>query len=300
VLVLSTVPLTIVVNSLRIAAVGILYPLIGPKVAEGFFHDFSGFLIFIVSLGILLGEMWLLKRLPGVAEETGPAGSSVATGAAAAASLPWIRGGGALLLLAGLLTVVRTVDFRERLPLARPLAGFPLQIGEWQGNRSAMEQPVLDSLKLSDYLLADFSNSRGETANLYVAYNESQRKGESSHSPASCMPGSGWVFEDSGPAMLPIGPRGEQHRVNRAFMQKSGEKLLVYYWFPQRGRVLTSMPELKLYAFWDALTHRRTDGALVRLITPLGAGEQPADAERRLVNFSRQAVPVLNTFLPGG
>ena len=49
---------------------------------------------------------------------------------------------------------------------------------------------------------------------------------------------------------------------------------MVYYWFPQRGRILTNAYELKLYAFWDALTRQRTDGALVRLITPVYEGEK--------------------------
>jgi len=298
-LVVSTLPLTIAVNSFRIASVGMLYPVFGPKVAEGFFHDFSGWLIFMVSLAILLGEMWLLKRLPGEAKEASPVRSGGVTAAGAGASHSLIRGGAALLLLAGLLTVVRTVDFRERLPLVRPLLGFPQTIGAWQGSRFAMDQASLDSLKLSDYLLADYRNSRSQTVSLYVAYNESQRKGESSHSPASCLPGSGWVFENSGLASLPLGPKGEGRQVKRAFMQKSGERLLVYYWFPQRGRVLTNLAQLKLYAFWDALTRRRTDGALVRLITSVSAGEEPADAERRLADFARAAVPVLNTFLPG-
>ena len=298
-LVASTVPLTVAVNSFRIATVGILYPIFGPKVASGFLHDFSGWLIFMVSLAILLGEMWLLRRLPGETGEVRPERTDeMAPDVAGGASLPWIKGGAALLLLVGLVSALRTIDFRERVPLARPLSGFPLSVGAWQGSRSAMDQASLEALKLSDYLLADYSNSRAETVSLYVAYNESQRKGESSHSPASCLPGSGWVFEDSAPAMLPIGPQGAERQVNRAFMIKSGERLLVYYWFPQRGRILTGMAQLKFYAFWDGLTRHRTDGALVRLITPVGSGEQPADAERRLTDFARQAVPTLTTFLP--
>ena len=75
--------------------------------------------------------------------------------------------------------------------------------------------------------------------------------------------------------------------------------MLVYYWFPQRGRVLTDLTQLKLYAFWDALTLHRTDGALVRLITPLDGGEQVAVAEERLRGFASRAVPILNSFLPG-
>ena len=63
VLFFSTIPITIFVNSFRIAATGVLYQFFGPSVAEGFFHDFSGWLIFMFTLGILLIEMWLLKKI---------------------------------------------------------------------------------------------------------------------------------------------------------------------------------------------------------------------------------------------
>jgi EpsI family protein len=77
-------------------------------------------------------------------------------------------------------------------------------------------------------------------------------------------------------------------RVRRALMEKNGVRQLAYYWFPQRGRILTNMFQLKAYAFWDALTRRRTDGALVRLITPVYETERFSDAgETRLQTFTR-------------
>jgi len=60
VVVMSTVPLSIITNSIRIALTGILYEMAGPKVAEGFFHGFSGWFIFMFSLAVLLGEMKVL------------------------------------------------------------------------------------------------------------------------------------------------------------------------------------------------------------------------------------------------
>ncbi|MBW1903525.1 MAG: exosortase [Deltaproteobacteria bacterium] len=60
VLVVSTIPISIVVNSVRIASVGILYQFWGQAVAEGFFHDFSGWFIFMSSFLILLLEMKVL------------------------------------------------------------------------------------------------------------------------------------------------------------------------------------------------------------------------------------------------
>ena len=84
----------------------------------------------------------------------------------------------------------------------------------------------------------------------------------------------------------------------RAFMEKSGYRQLSYFWFPMRGRILTNAWEMKLYTFWDALTRQRTDGALVRVITPVLPGEQVEDAEARLQGFTREIVPVLDGFLP--
>ena len=69
ILVLSTVPVAIVTNGLRIALTGILYQYWGAEVAEGFFHGFSGWLIFIFTLGVLLAEIWILRKIfPGPSE----------------------------------------------------------------------------------------------------------------------------------------------------------------------------------------------------------------------------------------
>ena len=173
-------------------------------------------------------------------------------------------------------------------------------MGEWIGDRKAMEQVFLDTLKLTDYSIVDYRDPKGKEINVYVAYNDRQTKGQSSHSPDSCLPGSGWEFHDSGTVVVPgTGGGGQPMRVKRALMEKNGVRQLSYYWFPQRGRILTSMYQLKAYAFWDALTRRRTDGALVRLITPVNESEQLSDAETRLQAFARDLVPVLDRFLPG-
>jgi EpsI family protein len=87
-------------------------------------------------------------------------------------------------------------------------------------------------------------------------------------------------------------------RVNKAFMEKGAYKQLSYFWFPQRDRVLTNAWQLKIYNFWDAFTRQRTDGALVRLITPLYPNEDLAQAEERLTDFAVAVVPVLNEYLP--
>jgi len=310
VLVLSAIPVTVFTNSLRIATVGFLYPAWGAKVAEGFFHDFSGWLIFMVSLAILLAEMWILgkifpepKRAAAVNESPVLSDGIPIEEKSSASQGRWRwppQSVVVVVLLLATLLVFRSVEFREKVPVSRPLAQVPLSMGEWIGDRKAMEQIFLDTLKLTDYSIVDYRDPKGKEINVYVAYNDRQVKGESSHSPDSCLPGAGWEFHDSGTVVLPVaGGDGKPMRVKRALMEKSGVRQLAYYWFPQRGRILTNMFQLKAYAFWDALTRRRTDGALVRLITPVYETEQLSDAETRLQMFARDLVPVLDQFLPG-
>ena len=82
-------------------------------------------------------------------------------------------------------------------------------------------------------------------------------------------------------------------------MQKGNEKQLVFYWFQQRGRIIVNEYLMKFYLFWDALTKHRTDGALVRLSTPIYKNEDIQEAQKRLVDFTERIAPILDEFIPG-
>jgi EpsI family protein len=206
----------------------------------------------------------------------------------------------AIVLLVPTLVLSQGIEFREKIPISRSLDQLPLQVGEWTGTRQGMEQRFVDSLDLSDYVIIDYRNSTGKSINLCVAYYESQRKGESIHSPATCLPGSGWLFREAEAITLSTpGQHRGSVKVNRAYMEKLGSKQLCYYWFSQRGRILSNAYQLKIFAFWDDLTKQRTDGALVRLITPVSESEELKEADARLQGFVRLIVPVLAEYIPG-
>ena len=335
--VLSSIPISIFVNGLRIASVGLLYPIWGPSVTEGFFHDFSGWAIFMISLGILLSELWLLdfvfkeKSVKPKAISESQKKENPASGIAQSAKLKaqekehgqkaqselqntfeksrGTRAGKlglfqpqfivAMVLLGATAAIAQTVNFREEVPIARSFHQFPLGIGSWTGQLQSMDQEFIDELDLSDYIMVNFRNGSNPSINFYTAYYESQRKGESIHSPSSCLPGSGWEFHQAGRVEIPLSkPDAHTIAVNRAVMSNVGLKQLSYYWFPMRGRIATTLWQVKLYNFWDALTRQRTDGALVRLITPIGRNEKVEEADARLQAFTRELVPVLDQFLP--
>ena len=308
----STVPLAIFTNSMRITLTSILYEVWGREVAEGFFHGFSGLLIFVFCIPVLLIEMKLLQYLPPSTFVSSSRRSSL--DAQASQGVPGLKRLKtsarrtilqplfivAVILLGGTLAVSQGIEFREKIPSKKPLNQFPLSVGEWAGVRQTLEQIFVDELDLSEYTIIEYRNSLGKNINFYVAYYESQSKGKSIHSPATCLPGTGWSFEQSGTVTIPLAsPHTTSMRVNRAFMRKGGYQELCYYWFPQRGRILTNAYQLKIFAFWDALTKQRTDGALVRLITTIDESESIEQAEARLQAFTREIVPELEVYIPG-
>ena len=308
ILVLSSIPLAVAVNSFRIATTGILYSFWGSEVAEGFFHDFSGWLIFMFTMPVLLLEMWILNMIGApIPKETLNVGEGANSPqqdeGLAIVRQPLLKGILqpvfllAVVLMVGTLVSSKSIEFRDKVPIKKPLDQFPLALDDWKGERQAMEQQFIDALHFSDYVMVDYRNPKGQNISFYVAYYESQRKGEGTHSPETCLPGSGWEFERSGLVSLHTG-KGQFMQVNRAFMIKGDVKQLVYFWFPQRGRILTSLYQVKLYSFWDALIKKRTDGALVRVITPLTGNESVETAEERLIDFVKLLNPQLEKFIP--
>ncbi len=308
---LSTIPLAILLNGLRIGLTGIAADTWGPAVSQGLSHEVSGWIVFAVSLVLLLGEMWLLggrKLFPrregaqvsappaeDASRQDAPTGEEKETG-----RFPGLfHAAAAVLLLAGTLALSHGIDFHQETPIKRSFSEFPLHIGPWEGSRQSLESDLVKVMNISDYILANYRDGDSDI-NFYVAYYETQSKHKSIHTPATCLPGNGWVFTDAGTVSVPVPGYGDGSiTVSRAQMHKNDMNQLVYYWFPQRGRILTNLYQLKLYAFWDALTRRRLDGALVRLITPVGKYESVEKAEERLRRFVRLVLPKLDEFIPG-
>lgn len=62
ILVFSAVPIAILTNAARVSGTGILSHYYGTQVADGFFHSFSGWAIYIVAFLLLFGVGWILDR----------------------------------------------------------------------------------------------------------------------------------------------------------------------------------------------------------------------------------------------
>jgi exosortase D (VPLPA-CTERM-specific) len=310
---LSTVPITILMNSFRIGVIGVLVDRYGVEQAEGFLHDFEGWVVFMACFALLLVECWLLHRLGGnrgsvrdaFSLETVPP-SAVTRSAVSGHRLSRSALGATLAAVLAVFPALILADRTEVIPDRSDFGSFPLQLGEWNGRRDRLESIYLDELQLDDYLLADYvspavqsGTSKSGVVNLYAAYYQSQRNGKAVHSPRSCLPGGGWQIENfEQRALNHIDRNGSPVRINRAVIQQGENKQLVYYWFQQRGRNITNEYLVKWYMFVDSIKRNRTDGALVRLVTPIGKGEAITAGDARLVEFSKRALPIMSSYLP--
>jgi len=307
ILFLSTIPITIFMNSFRIGIIGVLVEYYGIEMAEGFLHNFEGWFIFMACVLILFGEIWLLNRIFGAGGSVfdrfataprRPAGGP-ATPARGRLPRPYLASLAIVVLAAGASSFL--AERAAAVPERKVFATMPLLLDDWRGRELALDREIVAALKVSDFIMADFRRATDPAAvNFYVAYYNSQRKGESVHSPQACIPGDGWRIEDFGQRQLAeITAAGQPLTVNRVIIRKGDLQQLVYYWFPQRDRFLTNEYWVKWYIFWDALTRNRTDGALVRLVTPILGPDGIAAADRRLSGFAAVLFPRLTPFFPG-
>jgi len=275
--------------------------------AEGFLHDFEGWIIFLLCMALLFMEMWLFSRLSGkkVAFTELVLIPSEWSGNAKQPSPEVIFNKSILLLLAllfGAATLSHYIQGREDIiPMRKAFLNFPLHLGKWQGRNDYLSQTYLDGLKLTDYVIVNYAQAESASSiNFYSAYYQSQRKGVSVHSPKGCIPGDGWQITQFGQRYFPaIKLDGNAVQVNRAVIQKGESRQLVYYWFQQRGRIITNEYLVKWYLFYDAIAMNRTDGSLIRLVTSVGNAEDMEVADQRLQVFMKDLMPEMTAYVPG-
>ena len=302
---LSSIPITVLMNSFRIGMIGILVEYYGIEQAEGFLHDFEGWIIFMACMGVLFIEMAILAR---IGKNKKNLSDVLAIELPEPISKDCVRRENTVslvhyALIATLaLYAISTLYVQERddVILARSdFFEFPDKLGVWVGRKEKLESYILRSLKADDYIISNYQNNSGDAVNFYIAYYASQQAGSAAHSPRACIPGGGWQIKDLKTINVPeLKMAGQPLSTNRLLIKKGDYGQLVYYWFQQRDRIITNEYLVKWYLFLDALTKNRTDGALVRLTTMVGPGEDLLLADKRLIAFAKQVQPLMDQYIP--
>jgi EpsI family protein len=166
---------------------------------------------------------------------------------------------------------------------------------DWKGQELVLPEEAVHVLGVSDYTNRVYFEDAAPPVHLYIGYYASQRTGDTIHSPKNCLPGAGWEPILGGYATIPL-TEGQKIEVNNYVIQKELDKEMVFYWYQGRGRVIASEYAGKFWMVADAISRNRTDGAVVRLVTPMNDGE--AKARMRLISFAQSLCPDLDAIIP--
>jgi EpsI family protein len=186
----------------------------------------------------------------------------------------------------------------ESIVPSEPLSGVPETIAGLNGRDVPIDQEQLDVLGKGDFLSRVYAiGGKSGPVGLFIAYFASQRAGATMHSPKNCLPGSGWSFESSQYVTMKD-VSGTPHRVGEYIIANGDNRQFVIYWYQAHGRSVASEYQAKAYLVSDAIRTNRTDGALVRVTTPIyGTGGEQA-AKDRAEGFAGELMPQLPRFIP--
>lgn len=176
----------------------------------------------------------------------------------------------------------------------RPLSEFPSDIGISHSKDQPFEDQVVKAIGTDDYINRVYIGS-APPIELYIGYYKDQRSGDRIHSPKNCLPGSGWEPVHS--TRVQIGTvDGAPVVVNSYLVANGARQDMVLYWYQSHGRIVASEYVAKFWLVADALNHKATDGAMIRIWTTAADGETAAQA--RAVDFAQRVYPRVMEFLP--
>ncbi len=208
-----------------------------------------------------------------------------------------------ILLLSAAFTTLHLRGSVDRVPPSEELSLLPQTIDAWTGEDVPITQETLLVLGDGRFLNRIYTHSTplSTVANppisLFIGYFPTQRTGQSIHSPQNCLPGAGWTFASAQTIYLEQ-PQLKNYAVGEYVITNGTYKQVVLYWYLAHGRSIANDYVAKAYMMADAVRWNRTDGALVRLVTPLQPDESLPSAQARLIKFADRLVPILPRFIP--
>jgi len=294
ILVISSVPVVLLCNMLRIIMTGILAAKY-PELSKGFFHLFSGEVIFLLGIGIILLLAFFLREKDTQEDNKIERLDSK--------DLEYDKTPGtnkdpliAPILLMAILAVNLFVTKVEAVPLLRPLENFPQRIdGFQQVSIQQLDDNIKKILGVDHYIWKTYAFKNGYKLMLYVGYFEDQKEGAMIHSPKHCYPGGGWHPLSAKTIKIAIPAIQKDITINEYILTKNNNKKLVYYWYQSRGRTIANEYIDRIYMILDSLLRHRSDGALVRISGP---AENLEEAKRIQKKFIQEVYPILLKYLP--
>ncbi len=293
---LLIIPLSIFINVIRIFFAGLCVVYGRPELVANMFHDFTGWLAFIVA-GLILYAVTLTLKHAG----TNPSLKNLVDIQSPGTIPPGMRFSlsyitlCAVFLLGGL--GLMQISSLSSIPHRSPFSGFPMRIDQWNGTRTYFSEEIMQSLWADDYVSATYQKPGSlNVIRLLIPFYAYQGTRHTVHAPQSCLLGGGWSIMSSND--FPITLPGKMITAKLMMLEKDNQKLIGTYFFLERGRIITSPWMNKLYLIKDSILKRRTDGALVRVELLIGENTSLENAKEELQSFIIHLWPLLPAYVP--
>lgn len=300
VLVVSTIPIAIITNGIRIGATGILAERYGSDVAQGFFHGFSGWLIFMFAFALLFLLHFIMRAMLGKGGQSEKSRSDTQPLSTHKKDRPNTL---PVAIVTLFLVAMALISYRVKafppINLKTGLSAFPLSIASWQGRPEPIDPEMIKASGAEDAFNSVYQNSENEIVSLYIGYRSSPF-GESEnffHSPNVCLPSSGWKTLDTRKRRIPGVPHFGNITVQEMLIRKQGSRRLVYFWFQTKNRASHNVNINRFHLSLHAIMQDNTYDLFIRLITPIKADETIADAGTRMDNFAGDMMSSLQVFM---
>lgn len=306
--VISTVPIAVAINAFRIGLTGILTVKYGPEAAEGFFHGFSGWIMFVAAfcLLFLIGRILRIfpprdtaKPAPG--EPAYQAGKPDYTKAHSAE-----RTDGAFITSVIMLAIVSSLSLSTKalpeIKLKGGIAAFDTVFSDWKGKTAIVDPKIVDLSGAQEAFSGVFQNSSGEDVALYIGYRGTAFLANENffHSPTVCLPASGWIEESVSTRVIENVPHFGKLKVTRMVISILGSKEVVYFWFQTKSKTTYDKNINRFDLAMHAIRRDNTYDMFIRTITPVKMGEDIETAQQRMDAFVRDMMKALMQFIDTG
>ena len=155
----------------------------------------------------------------------------------------------------------------------RALTEMPAQVGSWRqaGADQRFDAQTESVLRADDYLSRNYTRPRRRARPPFTsATTRRSAPGATYHSPLNCLPGSGWEMNEAAPVRFTPADGAPAFEANRYIVENGDDRQLLIYWYQGRGRKVASEYWGKFYTVLDSVRLRRSDGAMVRVMMPVG------------------------------
>lgn len=292
----ATIPTAIATNALRIVIVGYIARTISVETAHNFFHEASGIIIYLLSIALLVMLSFLLNIFDSREPIKRVESSSLYINGRSNPAVHFIV---MAVFFAGMFMFNESLVSARVIPERMSFNNFPLNIGQYSGERQYFNDQILESLGADDYFTAVYQNrNTGRDILVLVSYYNFQEPHRAAHNPVSCLLGGGGWGLSSSKDLPPDLKNGRRVRVRSLLLEKPGHRLLAVYWFQQRGRIITNEYLNKVYLALDSIQKNRTDGALIRIELLLKDGETVQHGQQVLNSFIGNFSIILDKYIP--